>query len=139
MSDWTEIVAEYGAVLQQEGRSEMTLQLTSRWLDRFVAFAVRSGADTVHQVTSKHLAAFQSELWWHMGDHGQLYSANSRFQCLQMVRAFLRWAHDTGRIAKDPSTGLVLRRPAERHEPLLTADEVATFFAHPVRLNAHRI
>ena len=90
--------------------SHNTRYLTRRWLERFQAFCEAQSV-AVHQVRFSHLEAFQAQLLWTQGSDGQLFTANTVYQAVRMVRAFLRWAVQQGHVPEDPTCGWILRRP----------------------------
>lgn len=60
-----------------------------------------------------------------------LYSANTVYQGLRMIRGFYRWALAGGLVAADPTSSWILPRPRSNPDRLLSQTEVLQLFNLP--------
>ena len=118
MTTWNEAFAANCDRSPTPWWSATMLQATHRWLQRFAAFAVQHSIEAPARVTAKTVAGFQNELWWLTDARGRLYSPNSRYQSLQMVRAFLGWAAGQGHLARNPAAKASCCAAPSHHPPL---------------------
>lgn len=132
---WDELLAPYLDTLGD--LSPVTQEASRRWLLAFAAWCRAEGLDGPQTVSPGHLEAFRARLVWTPGPRGHLYSPNSVDQALRMVRAFLRWACAAGHLALDPSRDLVLGRPEQPPQRVLTPEEVERLLATPDAATAH--
>lgn len=83
-----------------------------------------------HEAQAQHLKQFEAHLQW--GTHRDgLYSANTVYQALRMVRNFYRWAKASDLVAAEPTEGWVLPRPRSAPDRLLTQVELLQLFNLP--------
>jgi len=106
--------------------SRSTRELCQTWLDELHRFLDVPW----QQVRAQHLKQFEAHLQWG-GRKGKLYSANTVYQAVRMVRSFYRWAKVGGLVAADPTTDWVLSRPRIATVRLLTQIEVLQLFNLP--------
>lgn len=67
-----------------------------------------------------HLEDFQKRLLWEPGPSGRFYSPNTVDQFLRRTRQVLRWAADSGRLPNDPGRCLLLPRPPQPAQKLIS-------------------
>ena len=78
----------------------------------------------ISKIEPKHLEDFQRQLLWEPYQESKFYSPNSVDQFLRRVRQVLRWAHQQGLVAKDPTACLLLPRPIQPVPELLSWAEL---------------
>ncbi len=116
---------------QRSGHSESTRRLCEGWLARFSGFCRHHRLPAVMGLTPADLDAFHSELLWTRNARGRFYSLNSVYQALQMVRDCLRWGSAQGWLLLDPTRNLVLPRPPQPRQRVLTRAEVRQLLDRP--------
>lgn len=116
---------------QRSGMSESTRELSERWLLLFVRYCQRHGLETPLWLTPGHLDDFQQELTWSRTAQGRFYSPNSVDQALRTVRSCLRWASKQGWLLLDPTRDLVLGRPVQPRQRVLSRAEVRQLLDFP--------
>lgn len=116
---------------QRAGISETTRDLSERWLSLFVRYCQRHRLETPLWLTPGHLDDFQHELTWSRTASGRFYSPNSVDQALRTVRSCLRWASSQGWLLLDPTRDLVLGRPVQPRQRVLSRPEVRRLLDHP--------
>ncbi len=118
------LIQAYLAERQRHGMAACTLYLCTRWLSKFADFCREHQVETPLWLTPTHLDDFQHRLQWSPRQGGGFLSPNTIDQALRMVRACLRWAVDQGWLMRDPTLQMVLGRPIQPRQPLLTRDQV---------------
>lgn len=82
-------------------------------------------------LTPRHLEEFETQLLWQPNSRGRFYSPNSVDQALRMVRSCLRWAIGQGWLVQDPTCDLVLGRPLQPRQRVLTREELTQLLDAP--------
>jgi len=96
--------------LVRQRRSHSTLASNRRWLNAYCEFAAAHRVGQLHELTPELLPALYQSLLCAPGNKRRRYSANSLYQMVQMVRAFLHWAFTQGYLEQDLVADLVLPR-----------------------------
>lgn len=120
------LVAAYLEQLSQQF-APTTLDCTRMWLARFLDFF----AGPPKELTLEHIQAYRQQLLWQPGSSGRLYAPNTVYMAQRTVRSFLRWATQTGHIARDLTRGWVLPKPLSRSGALLSAEELLRVLSAP--------
>lgn len=128
---WEAMLEAYLEHLATTRRSKVTMESSTRWVQRLSDFCAESGVDDPRGVDVAHVAAFEHELLWTPGPHGQLYSPHTVQHVLTMLRLFFRWALRQEHLLLDPAREIVLRRATTRERHVPTAEEVAKLLADP--------
>lgn len=118
------LIQAYLAQRQREGVTACTIDQCKRWLSMFADFCRERQVETPLWLTPTHLDDFQHRLQWSPRKGGGFFSPNTIDQALRMVRACLRWAVDQGWLMRDPTLKLVLGRPIQPRQPVLSRDQV---------------
>lgn len=101
---WNTAEREYVTALRAAGRSTGTIRLHRHYLDQ-IRREVRAPFGATHDQLIRVLAR---EGW----------SAETRKSCRSVIASFYRWAHGSGRVARDPAAGLpTVRVPAGKARP----------------------
>lgn len=111
--------------------SAATLDLSRRWLGVFVAWCSAQGLESPLWMQPQHLDEWRDHLLWTPNRWGRFYSPNSIDQALRVVRSCIRWAVEQGWLMLDPTRDLVLGRPVQPRQPVLTGDEIRALLAQP--------
>lgn len=127
---WEALWDAYRRHLDGTGLGRATRIAVAIWVPRFIALCERLCAKP-SEAAPDHVRAYELELLWQPGPRGQLYAANTVDQALRMVRAFLRWAHGQGLLPRDPSEQLVLGRPVQPSQRILTPEELEHVLRQP--------
>lgn len=116
----------------REGQSETTLEACRHWLNVFADCCRDQGLDSPLGVAPRHLEEFRLRLTWTVSARTRrFYSPNTIDQALRMVRSWLRWAFARGWLELDPTRDLVLGRPPQPPQQVLTRDQVQALLAAP--------
>lgn len=118
------LIAAYLKQRAKEGVSASTLDLATRWLGCFRGFCQKHRLEAAMWLTPRHLEEFETQLLWQPNSRGRFYSPNSVDQALRMVRSCLRWAIGQGWLVQDPTCDLVLGRPLQPRQRVLTREEL---------------
>ncbi len=115
-----EAVAAFARHLRSErGLSEHTRRAYLADVSGLLAFAAERGVGDLHDLRLPDLRAWLAQL----SDRGAARATVARRAAA--ARAFLRWAHHTGRIDSDPSLRLVAPRRARTLPGVLRQDEAS--------------
>ncbi len=127
------LINAYLTERQRQGISAATLELSTRWLSFFARYCREHQVESPLWLTPEHLESFQNQLQWSPRKAGGFMSPNTIDQALRMVRACLRWAVEQGWLMHDPTLKMVLGRPFQPRQPVLTRDQVRQILDAPSR------
>jgi site-specific recombinase XerD len=111
--------------------SASTLALSERWLTVFADWCSTQSLESPLWIQPQHLEDWRNHLLWTPNLWGKFYSPNSSDQALRVVRSCLRWAVEQGYLALDPTRDLVLGRPVQPLQTVLTGEQVRTLLEQP--------
>jgi len=124
LTDWIELyLAE-----RQHQAAPSSLSRYAYWLKLFAAFCQDFEAE---HLSPAQLDQFRQHLLWRRNALGRLDSPNTVDQGLRTVRGFLRWATQRGFLARDPSQNLMLGRPPQPVQRVLTVEELERLVEAP--------
>lgn len=101
------------------------------WLTRLFEFCGEREVTEVGQLNADLLATFRRHLTWTPGIKGKLYSQNTLFQCLRMVRLFCRWLYESDLVLADLCESWCLRRPPDPSRRVPSVEEVSRLLLIP--------
>ena len=107
----------------ERGLSARTLEAYGRDLARFVRFAADRGVRNVGELERRHVTGFLESL------AASGLAPRSRARMLVATRRFVRFLLATGRIARDPSEGVLSPRLPRALPKLLRPEETASLLA----------
>ena len=107
----------------ERGLSARTLEAYGRDLARFVRFAAERGVRNVDELERRHVTGFLESL------AASGLAPRSRARMLVATRRFVRFLLATGRIARDPSEGVLSPRLPRALPKLLRPEETAALLA----------
>lgn len=107
----------------ERGASPNTVAAYGRDLQRYVAFLVANGVNSLDEVTFEVLEAFIRALDSGFGDYPGIAPSSAR-RSLASVRSWHRYAHDTGAAAKNPAKEMHATKVPQHLPTVLTVTEV---------------
>lgn len=125
------LIEAYLAERRRAGATSCALYLCTRWLSLFADFCREHQVETPLGLTPSHLEEFQHRLQWRPRKGGGFLSPNTTDQALRMLRACLRWAVDQGWLMRDSTLKLMLGRPIQPRQPVLSRDQVERILNAP--------
>lgn len=121
---WTLLVHRHLEQLKTLGLSPKTVELSRRWLERFLEFCEHRDVARPVALRPEHLGAFRRHLRLCTTCSGSYYSQSTVAQGLSRVRRFLSWATEHNFLLRDPSRDLVVSKPGVVLRPLLTPEQM---------------
>ena len=114
----------------QPGWTAITRSLYRAWLERLQRFCSSSKIDWT-SAQRGDLERFRQHLLWTAQSRGGLFSPNTVYQGLRVLRAFYAWAKRAGLILENPIADWILPRPYESPPLLLTRAEFQALLNRP--------
>jgi integrase/recombinase XerD len=132
MTPFSQAIEDYLAWLRTHGYAKGTVAGRARYLGSLAAFFSELGLTDPAQVSFAALESYQRHLYHHKKRDGAPLSFRTQAQRIVPVKGFFAWLASQGRIAFDPSIGVVLPKGEHRlPEATLSAQEAESVLSVP--------
>src|SRR5581483_10745220 len=123
MKGWKFLIRRHLEDRQKAGVSNNTLEATSRWLKKFVAWCAEQGLRSPAEVMAADVERYRQFLLCVPPKNARFYTLHSVDQALRVVRQFFHWAVERRHLLFSPTAELKLPR-IDTRMPQLTIEEV---------------